>query len=96
MTAVIVNIVLAPLFAVAGNVDTAFDLIAYGCLRCPQQQFLGHLGATVLGIAEGAGQAVIRRAGFGEVANLDIVGLGVGADAGRGDAHAPIIVKPMG
>ena len=96
MTAVIVNIVLAPLLTIAGDIDTAFDLILYSCLRCPQQQFLRHLGATVLGIAEGAGQAVIRRAGFGEVANLDIIGLGVGANAGRGDAHVPIIVKPMG
>ena len=95
MTAVIVKIVFTPLLAVAGNVDAAFDLIVYGCSRCPQQQLLRHLGAAVLGIAEGTGQAVVRRAGFGEVANLDIVGLGVGANAGCRDAHAPIIVKPM-
>ena len=96
MTTVIVKIVFTRLFAVAGNVDVAFDLIVYSGLRCTQQQLLRHLGAAVLGIAEGTGQAVIRRAGFGEVANLDLVGPGVGAYAGCGDAHAPIIVKQGG
>ena len=81
--------------AVAGNVDAAFDLSCMG-LACVARSSSSGSSAAVQGIAEGRCQAVVRRTGFGEVANLDIVGPGVGANAGCCDAHAPIIVKPVG
>jgi hypothetical protein len=61
--------------------------------RFCQQQFFWHLVCAVLGVTEGARCTLIGGAGFGEVANLDIAGPGVGAEAGRCDARQRIIVK---
>ncbi len=81
------------LLTVGWNIDTAIDLVPNHCLSCPEKQIFGHLGDIVLGIGEGAGNAVILLIGFGEAADLDIVGFRISADAGCGDSHRSIILE---
>ena len=59
MAAVIMNVIFATLLAIAGNIDTAIELIAYRFSGCPQQQLFWHLIGIVLGITESASCTVI-------------------------------------
>jgi len=93
MAAMVVNVILAALFPIGRDVDSAGELIA-DCLRGgAHQQILGHLGGIVLGIAEVARDALVGRAGLGKVADRHVVRFGPGADAGGGDAHRAIVSK---
>ena len=93
MTAVIVNIILTALFSVGRDINAAIDLVLDRFASRPDQRFIGHLVGIVLGIAESACYSVILLLGFGEVADLDIVGFRVSTDAGCTDSHQLIIME---
>ena len=92
----IVDVIFPPLLAIGGNVDAAFELITQGRLGGPYEEIFGDFPGVVLGVAEVARGAFLRLAGLAEIADRDVIRLGVGPDAGRGNAHARIIIKSSG
>jgi hypothetical protein len=82
------NIILTALLAIGGYVHSAGNLIGNSLGRCLHKKVFGDLISIVLGITEGASLvARILLSSFCEIANIDIIGFGIGTNTGGSYIH---------